>query len=118
MLHILDVALRIATAVWPLLTESLALAFWSSGLTPLASFQAAMVIGSLCVLVFAPPAGVFVRVGAAIVLVVHTGWSLVAQGASHSDVQTGTLVNAGFAAIWLAYLGLRVRRGRGAAAAP
>ncbi|MCA2970038.1 MAG: hypothetical protein ACK50I_20210 [Burkholderiales bacterium] len=120
MLRLFDLALRIATAAWPLLTELLALAFWSSNLLPTGLIQALVVIGSLCALVFTPITGSLARVSyvAVVVLLVHSAWSLGVQGGSQSGIQAGALVNAGFALTWLVYLILRARHSRTIAALP
>lgn len=111
LLRMLDWGLRVLTAGWPLLTELLALLFWSSKLSMPGTLQAIVGIAALCTLVLCPAGRLATRIAyvAAFVLLAHAAWGLATQAYSESGIQTGTVTNAFFALTWLTYLTLRVK---------
>ena len=110
----LDLGLRILTAVWPLLAEVIALLFWSSKLTASTTLQALLGIAALFILVLAPAGRLATRIRylACFVLLAHSAWALAGQVESESGIQTGTVINAVFAVIWLGFIALRARLGK------
>lgn len=98
--------LRAATALYPFLTELLALLFWSSKISTADVALALVVITALAVLAFTPrlQSNIGVFFAAAILLIAPSICGIVGQAYAGNDFQVGTFVNLGFAIAWLLYL--------------
>ncbi len=112
----IGLALRVATLVWPLATEALALLWWARNEGP-SRLPTQLIIAAYLALVFAPNRFLFSRVGlAAVVLLLAASLLLLLRFWSEpSGVPQMIWVHLTFGAAWLATLAIEslVRRNRG-----